>query len=150
MVPVLSGFLSHPTTTTSGLSGFSHHQYERVDSCTVSTVSQPNIFKLVPEHQPEPEESLKPPRDSIDQNLLDHSDNYVYDSIDNTEDTAISECIDTTIDRAAEVTNIVNNMDPLIEADSDNEDDPTKLLNQWLGELNSLKKVLLFWTYTFI
>lgn len=104
----------------------------------------------MPEHQPEPEESLKPPRDSIDQNLLDHSDNYVYDSIDNTEDTAISECIDTTIDRAAEVTNIVNNMDPLIEADSDNEDDPTKLLNQWLGELNSLKKVLLFWTYTFI
>ena len=32
-------------------------------------------------------------------------------------------------------------MDPLMEADSDNEDDPTKLLNQWLGELNSLKKV---------
>ena len=34
-------------------------------------------------------------------------------------------------------------MDPLIEADSDNEDDPTKLLNQWLGELNTLKKVRL-------
>ena len=35
-------------------------------------------------------------------------------------------------------------MDPLMEADSDNEDDPTKLLNQWLGELNSLKKVKKF------
>ena len=32
-------------------------------------------------------------------------------------------------------------MDPLYEADSDTEDDPTKLLNQWLGELNTLKKV---------
>ena len=32
-------------------------------------------------------------------------------------------------------------MDPLVEADSDTEDDPTKLLNQWLGELNTLKKV---------
>ena len=32
-------------------------------------------------------------------------------------------------------------MDPLMEADSDTEDDPTKLLNQWLGELNTLKKV---------
>ena len=33
-------------------------------------------------------------------------------------------------------------MDPLVEADSDTEDDPTKLLNQWLGELNTLKKGL--------
>ena len=38
-------------------------------------------------------------------------------------------------------------MDPIVEADSDNEDqDPTKLLNQWLGELNTLKKV----GYTFL
>lgn len=29
-----------------------------------------------------------------------------------------------------------------MEADSDTEDDPTKLLNQWLGELNTLKKGL--------
>ena len=27
------------------------------------------------------------------------------------------------------------------DPESDNEDDPTKLLNQWLGELNTLKKV---------
>lgn len=98
----------------------------------------------MPEHQPEPEESLKPPRDFIKQNLLNHSDNYVYDSVENIEDTAISDCIDNTIEKAAEVTNIENNMDPVIEADSDNEDDPTKLLNQWLGELNSLKKVFRF------
>lgn len=28
-----------------------------------------------------------------------------------------------------------------LDPESDNEDDPTKLLNQWLGELNTLKKV---------
>ena len=27
------------------------------------------------------------------------------------------------------------------DPESDNEDDPTKLLNQWLGELNTLNKV---------
>eukprot|EP00092_Neocalanus_flemingeri_P013113 GFUD01014130.1.p1 GENE.GFUD01014130.1~~GFUD01014130.1.p1 ORF type:complete len:1210 (-),score=255.87 GFUD01014130.1:166-3795(-) len=33
-------------------------------------------------------------------------------------------------------------MDQHTDPDSDNEDDPTKLLNQWLGELNTLKKGL--------
>jgi len=33
-------------------------------------------------------------------------------------------------------------MDQHLDQDSDNEDDPTKLLNQWLGELNTLKKGL--------
>ena len=32
-------------------------------------------------------------------------------------------------------------MDQHQDQDSDTEDDPTKLLNQWLGELNTLKKV---------
>ena len=32
-------------------------------------------------------------------------------------------------------------MDQHLDQDSDNEDDPTKLLNQWLGELNTLKRV---------
>ena len=32
-------------------------------------------------------------------------------------------------------------MDQHLDPESDNEDDPTKLLNQWLGELNTLKKV---------
>ena len=34
-----------------------------------------------------------------------------------------------------------NKMDQHLDQDSDNEDDPTKLLNQWLGELNTLKRV---------
>ena len=34
-------------------------------------------------------------------------------------------------------------MDAHLDPESDNEDDPTKLLNQWLGELNTLKKVQL-------
>jgi amyloid beta A4 precursor protein-binding family B protein 1-interacting protein len=33
-------------------------------------------------------------------------------------------------------------MDQHLDQDSDNEDDPTKLLNQWLGELNTLKRGL--------
>ena len=32
-------------------------------------------------------------------------------------------------------------MEHHLDPESDNEDDPTKLLNQWLGELNTLKKV---------
>ena len=32
-------------------------------------------------------------------------------------------------------------MDTHLDNESDNEDDPTKLLDQWLGELNTLKKV---------
>lgn len=32
-------------------------------------------------------------------------------------------------------------MDQHLDPESDNEDDPAKLLNQWLGELNTLKKV---------
>ena len=32
-------------------------------------------------------------------------------------------------------------MDNHLDNESDNEDDPTKLLDQWLGELNTLKKV---------
>jgi len=35
-----------------------------------------------------------------------------------------------------------NKMDQHLDQDSDNEDDPTKLLNQWLGELNTLKRGL--------
>ena len=35
----------------------------------------------------------------------------------------------------------VTMMDQHVDPESDNEDDPTKLLNQWLGELNTLKKV---------
>ena len=47
------------------------------------------------------------------------------------------EIIDTRVAR-------VNMMDtPHLDPESDNEDDPTKLLNQWLGELNTLKKVKL-------
>ena len=34
-----------------------------------------------------------------------------------------------------------NMMDNHLDIESDNEDDPTKLLDQWLGELNTLKKV---------
>ena len=34
-----------------------------------------------------------------------------------------------------------NTMDTHLDNESDNEDDPTKLLDQWLGELNTLKKV---------
>ena len=36
---------------------------------------------------------------------------------------------------------VKDNMDQHLDQDSDNEDDPTKLLNQWLGELNTLKRV---------
>ena len=36
----------------------------------------------------------------------------------------------------------VKMMDQHVDPESDNEDDPTKLLNQWLGELNTLKKVV--------
>jgi len=35
-----------------------------------------------------------------------------------------------------------NMMDNHLDIESDNEDDPTKLLDQWLGELNTLKKGL--------
>ena len=35
-------------------------------------------------------------------------------------------------------------MDNHLDNESDNEDDPTKLLDQWLGELNTLKKVRYF------
>jgi len=37
---------------------------------------------------------------------------------------------------------VKDNMDQHLDQDSDNEDDPTKLLNQWLGELNTLKRGL--------
>ena len=35
----------------------------------------------------------------------------------------------------------ITRMEQHPDQDSDNEDDPTKLLNQWLGELNTLKRV---------
>ena len=35
----------------------------------------------------------------------------------------------------------ITGMEQHPDQDSDNEDDPTKLLNQWLGELNTLKRV---------
>ena len=35
----------------------------------------------------------------------------------------------------------IRRMEQHPDQDSDNEDDPTKLLNQWLGELNTLKRV---------
>ena len=35
---------------------------------------------------------------------------------------------------------MMDHMDHL-DNESDNEDDPTRLLDQWLGELNTLKKV---------
>merc|ERR1719206_1462952 len=36
----------------------------------------------------------------------------------------------------------IRRMEQHPDQDSDNEDDPTKLLNQWLGELNTLKRGL--------
>ena len=38
-------------------------------------------------------------------------------------------------------TSTAHTMDSHLDNESDNEDDPTKLLDQWLGELNTLKKV---------
>merc|ERR1719219_109435 len=45
--------------------------------------------------------------------------------------------------RENSVDNLVTDiMDNHLDNESDNEDDPTKLLDQWLGELNTLKKGL--------
>ena len=48
--------------------------------------------------------------------------------------------------RESSVENFVRDimMDNHLDNESDNEDDPTKLLDQWLGELNTLKKVRYF------
>ena len=48
--------------------------------------------------------------------------------------------------RESSVDNFVRDimMDNHLDNESDNEDDPTKLLDQWLGELNTLKKVRYF------
>ena len=44
--------------------------------------------------------------------------------------------------RESSVDNFVSGrMENHVDNESDNEDDPTKLLDQWLGELNTLKKV---------
>ena len=36
---------------------------------------------------------------------------------------------------------MMDNMMDHLDNESDNEDDPSRLLDQWLGELNTLKKV---------
>ena len=48
--------------------------------------------------------------------------------------------------RESSVDNTVTDimMDNHLDNESDNEDDPTRLLDQWLGELNTLKKVRKF------
>ena len=116
LVPPVSGWLAaHHSTSGSS----SHHRYESVDAETA--VSQPNLFILQPELG---SVNLKSDDCELDTDIGDTTTD-----IEN----------NTTVKEVCREGSV--KMDPLLEADSDNEDDPTKLLNQWLGELNSLKKV---------